>query len=143
MSLPLEGPNGDPPGLDVGPVIDNQTWAGDGGRDTYSLCIDSMGNVWATALSGNSIGKYSPEGVFLGAFSHGANRAQGCVVGLDDDAWVAHSIFGESVGHILNNGTFVGTVPVGSGPTGVAVDGDGKIWSANRNSNSLSRIDPY
>ncbi len=36
--------------------------------------------------------------------------------------------------------TFVANYPVGSGPSGVAVDGAGKVWSTNVNSDNVSRI---
>jgi hypothetical protein len=114
------------------------------GHDSYGLCIDSSGNVWNTALFGNTIRKFAPDGSLLGTFSHGSNSAQGCVVDGNDHVWVAHSLLGPSttVGHILNDGTYIGNVTVGSGPTGVAVDAAGKIWATNYNSGTVSRIDP-
>lgn len=129
--LPLTGPNGG-------------NWDGYF-HDSYGLCIDSLGNVWNTQLNGNLIRRFSPTGVPIGTFNHGNNNAQGCVVDGNDHVWVAHSLFGStSVGHLLNDGTYVGnvTLPGGNGPTGVSVDGAGKIWAANINSNNVSRIDP-
>lgn len=141
-SLPLTGPNGDPSGLDIGPPASGTSWSGSRSPDTYGLCIDSRGNIWATQRSGG-INKFSPDGVWLGRFGHGNRLAQGCVVGIDDDVYVAHGLGSSStVGRIHNNGTFVGNIAVGIGPTGVSVDGDGKIWSANYNAGTLSRIDP-
>ena len=142
VSLPLTGPNGDPVNNDIGPPVDDRNWAGSYSPNTYGLCIDSTGNVWATDR--NIIHKFSPDGVWLGSFDHGGNVgfSQGCVVGLDDDVWVAHSLSGASVGRISNNGTLIGVITVGQGPTGVAVDAEGKIWSSDYSGNSLSRIDP-
>lgn len=111
-------------------------------HDSYGLCIDSKGNVWNTSLGNNRIYKFAPDGTLLGTFPHGDYWAQGCVVDKNDDVWVAHSIHVASVGHLKNNGTFVGNVAVHSGPTGVAVDGKGKIWTTNHNSGTVSRIDP-
>ncbi len=144
---PLTGANGDPvPGgnNNIGPLLAGTNWAGQGG-DSYGLCIDPTGNVWNTQLSGNLIRKYSPAGVHLGAFAHGDDNAQGCAVDKNGDVWVAHSLFSATtVGHLKNDGTFVGNValPTGNGPTGVSVDAKGKVWSANINSNNASRIDP-
>jgi streptogramin lyase len=129
-SLPLIGPNGG-------------NWDGYN-HNSYGLCIDSQGNVWNTEFGSNTR-KFAPDGTLLGTFYHGKNSAQGCVVDGNDHVWVAHSLSGATtVGHLLNNGTYVGnvTLPSGNGPTGVAVDGAGKIWSANINSNNVSRIDP-
>jgi streptogramin lyase len=58
---------------------------------------------------------------------------------------VAHSLISisiNSVGHLKNDGTHVGNVIVGSGPIGVSVDRNGKIWSANYYDGTLSCIDP-
>lgn len=140
----LTGLNGDPAGNDIGPPILGLNWAGQGG-DSYGLCIDSQGNVWNTQLSGNLIRKYAPDGTFLGSFAHGNQNAQGCVVDGNDHVWVAHSLAGATtVGHLLNDGTYIGNVPLlgGIGPTGVAVDGQGNIWSANISTSTASRIDP-
>ena len=142
----LTGPNGDPDpgGLSIGPPAAGTNWTGQSG-DSYGLCIDSMGNVWNTQLLGNRIHKFAPDGSHLGAFQHGNYYGQGCVVdGTTDHVWIAHSIAGpqNTVGHIDNDGTLIVNVVVGSGPTGVAVDGNGKIWSSNYNSHSTSRIDP-
>ena len=130
-SLSLTGPNG-------------VNWDGYY-HSSYGLCIDSQGNVWNTEF-GNSTRKFAPDGTLLGIFPHGRNSAQGCVVDGNDHVWVAHSLnFGvNTIGHLLNDGTFVGNVilPLGNGPTGVSVDGAGKIWSANLRSDNVSRIDP-
>jgi RHS repeat-associated protein len=127
-ALPLKGANGG-------------TWKG-WGHDSYGLCIDSQGNVWNTALDGNLIYKFAPDGTHLGTFNHGDHWAQGCVIDRHDHVWVAHSLHTSTVGHLKGDGTFVGNVPVGSGPTGVAVDSKGKIWATNHNSRTVSRIDP-
>ncbi len=114
------------------------------GHDSYGLCIDSFGNVWNTALFGNTIRKFAPNGTLMGTFSHGSESAQGCVVDGNDHVWVAHSLLGPSstVGHVLNDGTYIGNVTVGSGPTGVAVDAAGLVWATNFFGQTVSRIDP-
>jgi RHS repeat-associated protein len=133
--LPLAGVNG-------------LNWLGipDATFDSYGMCIDRQGNVWTTAHSpGNAIRKFAPDGTLLGTFTHGNQYAQGCAVDEDGDVWVAHAyspVAATTVGHIKNDGTYVGNVTVGSGPTGVAVDAAGKIWATNNNSRSVSRIDP-
>jgi RHS repeat-associated protein/uncharacterized repeat protein (TIGR01451 family) len=127
-ALPLKGANGG-------------NWRGYG-HDSYGLCIDSQGNVWNTSFVGNDIRKFAPDGTLLGTFQHGANSAQGCVVDRNDHVWVAHSTNSRTVGRLKPDGTFIGNVTVGSGPTGVAVDAKGKIWATNHSSRNVSRIDP-
>ncbi|MCP3976141.1 MAG: hypothetical protein GY720_16795 [bacterium] len=116
-------------------------------HDSYGLCIDSSGNVWNTSLSSNQIRKFAPGGSLLGTYGHGNSYAQGCVVDGNDHVWVAHSLVGgptgqTNVGHLLNDGTYIGNVTVGNGPTGVAVDAAGKIWATNYYGHTASRIDP-
>lgn len=142
----LVGANGDPVGPSIGPPTGSASWSGQL-EDSYGLCIDSQGNVWNTQLSGNLIRKYAPDGTFLGSYPHGNNWAQGCVVDGNDHVWVAHSLVSNgqtTVGHLLNDGTYIGNVSLdgGVGPTGVAVDAQGKIWSANYQTSTASRIDP-
>jgi hypothetical protein len=113
-------------------------------HDSYGLCIDSQGNVWNTSLGGSRIYKFGPDGTQLGIYQHGSPYAQGCVVDRNDHVWVAHSALGgqTTVGHLLPDGTHLGNVTVGNGPTGVSVDARGKIWAANYHSRTVSRIDP-
>ncbi|HKG48076.1 MAG TPA: RHS repeat-associated core domain-containing protein [Pyrinomonadaceae bacterium] len=109
---------------------------------SYGLCLDSGGNVWNTSFGNNQIRKFAPNGTLLGTFAQGDAFAQGCVVDKNDHVWVAHSLNRSTVGHLKNDGTYVGTITVQSGPTGVAVDGSGKIWATNHNSGTVSRINP-
>ena len=127
-SKPLTGPSGG-------------NWTGFN-HPSYGLCIDSGGNVWNTSFGNNQIRKFAPDGTLLGTFVQGDAFAQGCVVDKNDHVWVAHSLNRSTVGHLKNDGTYVGTIAVQSGPTGVAVDGQGKIWATNHNSRTVSRINP-
>jgi RHS repeat-associated protein len=127
-SKPLTGPNGG-------------NWRGFN-HASYGLCIDSGGNVWNTSFNGGGVRKFAPDGTLLGTFNMGNALAQGCVVDGNDHVWIAHSLDRSTVGHLKNDGSLVGVITVGSGPTGVAVDGAGKIWVTNHNSRTVSRIDP-
>ena len=127
-ALPLTGANG-------------TNWRGFN-HPSYGLCIDSGGNVWNTSFGNGQIRKFAPDGTLLGTFNQGDAFAQGCVVDKNDHVWVAHSLNRSTVGHLKNDGSLVGNITVQSGPTGVAVDGSGKIWATNHNSRTVSRIDP-
>ena len=113
----------------------------------YGLAIDRNGWVFATEL-GSLIRKVSPDGnTIVGPAAHGAPNSQGLAIDANGDAWVSSSLFcgaGCTIGHLKNDLTFVGNVPnpTGAGSTGISVDADGKIWSANLNSNTATRIDP-
>lgn len=110
--------------------------------DSYGLTVDRSGNVWSTALTGNQIRKFAPDGTLVGTYAHGSYYAQGVVADANGDIWVAHALWASTVGHLLNDGTYVGNVAVGSGPTGVSVDGKGFIWATNYSSGNATRIDP-
>lgn len=127
-SKPLNGPNG-------------VNWRGYS-HPSYGLCIDSLGNVYNTSFGNGTIRKFSPDGTLIGSFNQGSPWAQGCVVDRNDHVWIAHSLNTNTVGHMKSDGVYIGTITVGSGPTGVAVDGDGKVWATNYNSRTVSRINP-
>ena len=115
------------------------------GHDSYGLCIDPAGNVWNTALSEGVVRKFDPAGNLVGTYPHGLPNtyAQGCVADANGHIWIAGSVIGGShVAHLLNDGTPVGVVTVGTYPTGVAVDAAGKIWATNYGEGTVSRIDP-
>jgi hypothetical protein len=119
----------------------------DGTHGDYGLGMDpNTGEIWHTNLGGNRVAKLAADGTVLGAFPHGNFSAQGVAVDRDSNVWVAHSINGPAttVGHLRTDGTYVGNVPLpnGSGPTGVAVDTNGKIWVTNLNTSNVMRIDP-
>lgn len=127
-SKPLSGSNG-------------TNWTGYG-HPSYGMAIDSEGNVWNTSYGDGNIRKFAPDGTLVGTYNQGFSYAQGCVADKNGDIWIAHSLSGSTVGHMKNDGTYVGTVSVGNGPTGVAVDGEGKVWVTNYNSRNVMRIDP-
>jgi RHS repeat-associated protein len=130
-SKPLSGPNGG-------------NWRGYDfvGNGSYGLGIDPQGFVWNTNHDTGQIRKFAPDGTLAGTFAGGATRAQGCAVDRNGHVWIAHSQELSTVGHLKNDGSFVGNVRVGNGPTGVAVDARGKIWVTNWVSGTVSRIDP-
>lgn len=117
----------------------------------YGVAIDPLTNhIWTSA--GPDVYEVSPAGAQLNFYSHGGFSSQGLVVDRNSTVWVAHSLGAtvNTVGRLLTNGTFVGNVDLdtnpsttlGRGPTGVAVDGNDKIWSTNYWTNNAMRIDP-
>lgn len=109
---------------------------------SYGLARDKQGNIWNTSYGEGIIRKFASDGTLLGTYNQGYPYAQGCVADSNGDIWVAHSLSGNTVGHLKNDGTYVGAIRVGNGPTGVAVDANGKIWATNYSDGTVSRIDP-
>lgn len=119
------------------------------------------------ALYTGEIMEMDPAGTVLPGSprAHGKPFAQGVAVDGSGNVWVAHSAVGpltgtpnfpgivpaNTVGHLKTNGAFVGNVTlvdpinpaiVGTGPTGVAVDSNGKIWVTNLYTDNVMRINP-
>lgn len=128
---------------------------GNGGVAVYGLAFDSANNVWATTLNGSQrVHKVSAAGTWLASYFTGLSNSQGLAIDGNDHVWISSSLFGgtNSIAHLRPDGSFVGHVTTcvtgvqptcrGNGSTGVAVDADGKIWTANINSSDATRIDP-
>ncbi len=117
-----------------------------GGVASYGLAIDPDGDVWVAGPSGDRIWEISSDGqTVLGPFEHGSPAAQGLAVDSGGDVWISSAKWGGSatVGHVKGDGTFVGNVTgVPEGSSGVAIDIDGNVWTANAAASSLSRINP-
>ena len=113
------------------------------GRTSYGLGIDSQGNIWNSNWTYNTITKLDSAGNILGVFgTGGAGGDRGVTVTLsDDNVWVANSS-GNNVSRLDNAGNLLAVITVGSMPTGLSVDSNGKVWVTNHNSSTLSRIDP-
>ncbi|MEN8175118.1 MAG: carboxypeptidase regulatory-like domain-containing protein [Pseudomonadota bacterium] len=110
--------------------------------NTYGVGIDSQGNIWNSLFTSNAILKIDPSGTVLGRWNTGgASGDRGVAVTPDDHVWVANSL-GSNVSRLTNEGQLVAVIPVGTHPTGVSVDAAGKVWVANRDSDSVSQIDP-
>jgi len=140
---PLSGANGAPGGLDVGPLFSGRTWAGNGDKNSYAFCLDSLGNVWNTLYqSAGQIRKYSSDGKYLNTFNTSGSFSMSCVGDpVTGDVWIIQH-GSNTVGHHKNDGTLLGTLNVGTRPIGIAIDRSGKIWVSNRDSQNLMRIDP-
>jgi hypothetical protein len=111
----------------------------------YGLGIDKQGNIWCSSYGINQIIKYSPEGTLLAIYAQGAPYAQGITVSPStNDVWVAQSN-SRSVGHLKNDGSYVGTIGTAQGiigdTRGIATDAKGFVWVTTA-SGYIHKIDP-
>lgn len=120
------------------------------GHYGYGIAIDKYGKVWTTEY-GTDFSAFDPAdpvGTLKVFTQTGSTAAQGIATDDSGDIFIAGSLSGSVVGHyrqVFEGNAFAGVefvrnYPVGSGPTGVAVDGAGRVWSTNANANSVSRI---
>ncbi len=104
--------------------------------------------IWSTCPFTNLSYQISPAGSLLGSFFHGGPSSinRGTVV-KNGSVWVAHST-ATTVGRVTTGGVYVGNVAMtlgsisGSGPHGVAVDSNDKVWAINYGTHNAMRIDP-
>lgn len=121
------------------------------GHSGYGIAIDKYGKVWTTEY-GTRFSVFDPAdpvGTLKVFTQTGNSAAQGIATDDNGDVFIAGSLSSNVVGHykqVLDSTgafttvSFVANYTVQSGPTGVAVDGVGKVWATNYNSNSVSRI---
>lgn len=135
------------------------------GHSGYGITIDKFGKVWTSSLYDLKFSAFdpaNPSGTLKVFDQIGQIGAQGITTNKDGDVFIAGSLFEYNtgtVGHFKqtfdNDGAFTGVTHVktysvaqstapnninGFGPTGVAVDINGNVWTANINSNSASKI---
>ena len=111
--------------------------------DSYGLGIDTKGNIWHSNFRG-LVFRYNPLGALTGTFPLNSAQADRgvAVTPADDNVWVV-STNGGNVARLDNNGTLITKIlTLGEQPTGVAVDGAGKVWVTNLISSNVVRIDP-
>ncbi len=112
---------------------------------SYGLGIDTNGFIWNSRWSWDSVVKISPAGVIQPGFpkpTYGATNDRGvAVTPADNHIWVANSK-GSDVSRLDNDGNLLKVIRVGTTPSGVAVDANGKVWVTNRDSHNVMRIDP-
>ena len=126
--------------------------------DAYGIALDKYGKIWVTSVSTLEFATFNPADITgtLRVFSQqgrngGQCYAQGLAVDDNDNIFIAGAYYGcnsdSLVGHYKQtvNGSdtsvqFVANYRVSSGPTGVAVDGKGNVWSSDYGNNAVSRI---
>lgn len=121
------------------------------GHSGYGIAIDRYGKIWTTEYGTHfsAFDPADPAGTLKLFTQTGNSGAQGIATDDSGNVFIAGSLSSSSVGHYRQvfdtNGafttvSFVANYPVGSGPTGVAVDGSGKVWSTNTGTDNVSRI---
>lgn len=134
----------------------------DSSYGNYGLGFDGQtGDIWHTLQTNNLVYRIAPDASSVDGYAHSPSEspdheAQGVAVDRNGHVWVAHSKIpsppSTTVGHLTTDGLVVGNVdlyldhePVpylGEGPTGVAVDAQGKVWVTNFYTHNVMRIDP-
>jgi YVTN family beta-propeller protein len=115
-----------------------------GAAQSYGLGIDTNGFIWNAMWTNNTVAKISSAGAIQPGFPvpTGGSASRGVVITPSDNhVWIANSN-SNTVTRLDNNGLLLATIFVGNTPTGVAVDGAGKVWVTNLGSDDVMRINP-
>ena len=106
--------------------------------------IDSSGSILSIDTPGNSLTKFTDDGVFLGSLSGGGlNNATALAVDGNSNVWVAN---GDGTLSVFNSsGNPVSSLPVAaagnmSHPVSVNIDAAGSVWVANTGNNTVTEI---
>ena len=122
------------------------------GHSGYGIGIDKYGKIWTTeyGVRFSTFDPANPVASLMVFNQTGNSAAQGITTDDNGDIFIAGSLSGNTVGHykqvfntvtgVFTGVSFVANYTVGRAPTGVAVDGAGKVWSTNVDDNNTSRI---
>lgn len=107
----------------------------------YGVGLDYLGHLFAAGWSYLTRIDVDTKAVDWARHKPELDLARGVVCTADSDIWVASSN-GDAVFRYDNDGDLKAAVPVGSHPTGVAVDMAGKVWTCDLYDEYVHRIDP-
>lgn len=133
---------------EVQPRIDVRSTTGCVG--SYGLSLDEAGRVWVGGNPCEAAFRYDPgAGEWLTVDITGQGWPRGIVAAGDGTVWVAHSTLdGETVGRLTKVDSETGDVlvryelPTGLDAIGVDLDREGNVWTVNRRTSNVSKLDP-
>lgn len=113
------------------------------GHTTYGVGLDYLNHLFVSGWTSQRLTRVNVgTSVIDWSLSKSElSSARGVVCTADNDVWVANT-GSNRVFRYNNNGNLKASIPVGSGPTGVAVDAAGKVWVCHLNDDTIRRIDP-
>ena len=114
-------------------------------HQVYGLGIDNIGNLFISGWTHQKLSKFDISSNHAGGIiwtKTGEYQARGvAVTPSDNNVWVANTA-PNTVTRYDNDGNLLATIGVGNGPTGVAVDNNGKVWVVGIGNDQIKRIDP-
>lgn len=116
----------------------------------YGITLDEAGRVWVAGNPCETAFRYDPrDGSWLTAAIDGQGWPRGLVGAGDGTIWVAHSTLdGETVGRLSRIDADTGsvllrtTLPTGIDAIGVDLDRQGNVWTVNRRTGNVAKLDP-
>jgi streptogramin lyase len=113
------------------------------GHYTYGIGLDYLGHLFASGWTSSGFSRINIVTAVKDwtLFDGRLYTGRGVVATEDNNMWVASSN-NNAVVRLDNDGNVLANIPVGSQPTGVAVDAEGKVWVCDLGDESIHRIDP-
>ena len=108
---------------------------------TYGLGLDKLGHLFVSGWQSSRQTRININTGTIEWTKPGIYESRGIGSTDDTDIWIANSGPG-TVTRFSNDGEVKATIPVGSQPTGVSVDKNGKVWAVNNGDEYIHRIDP-
>jgi len=123
---------------DLGPLPGTTTDTG----TPNGVALDSLGNLYVANDSNNTVGRFAPNGTYLGVFASGLNQPAGIACDGSNNLYVVNT----------GNSTITKITPAGvpsvfvsgglSGPQGIVCGTNGNIYVSCQGSNSIQKITP-
>ena len=111
------------------------------GHFTYGLGLDRSNHLFVAGWQSSKLSRVNVATLTTDWTVAAPNESRGVVVSDGGDVWVANSAPG-TVTRFSNDGAPLATIPVGSTPTGVTLDSEGKVWVVNNGDEYIKRINP-
>ncbi|MFX0205637.1 MAG: PKD domain-containing protein [Candidatus Hodarchaeota archaeon] len=111
------------------------------GHFVYGLGMDQLNHLFVSGWTDSRTSRVDvttsiKEWTKLGPYS-----ARGVACTGDNNVWIASTDY-DRVFRYDNDGNYITNIITGNGPTGVAVDAAGKVWTCHLNDETIARIDP-
>ncbi len=111
------------------------------GHFSYGMGLDDSNHLFVSGWTNQKLSRIDVTTGTKDWTKTGPYEARGIACTGDGDVWVASTSEGK-VYRYDNDGNSKADISVGNGPTGVAVDSNGKVWSCNLYDSDVKRINP-
>jgi streptogramin lyase len=113
----------------------------DMGHRVYGLGLDYLNHLFVAGWDYSCLSRVDVLTGIKDWTKPAPYTTRGVVCTADNDVWVTGSNYNK-IYRYDNDGNYKAEIYVGNGPTGVAVDAAGKVWSCNVGDEYITRIDP-
>jgi len=113
--------------------------------DPSAITVGPDGNLWFAEVSGNNVGKITPQGNITQYPAAANGEMNDITVGPDGNLWFTQRAPADALGKISTSGGSPTPCPVppsGSAVTGITKGPDGNLWFTDFMQNVIGRVSP-